>query len=141
MLAVLPAASKSHLPEAYHALMTSDESKVIDYYPVDFATDLNGKKQDWEAVVLIPFIDENRLLSAMRDCEHMLTNEEVSRNRHGPMYQYDYCEEDQGARPEAALYGLAAAKHTLCTETCVNRDEVSGNIHYLRYNRKDKCIT
>ena len=58
LLAVLPAASKSHLPAAYHDLMTSEKSKVIDYYPPNFETDLNGKKQDWEAVVLIPFIDE-----------------------------------------------------------------------------------
>lgn len=46
------------MPEAYHELMTSDRSEVIDFYPVDFDTDLNGKKQEWEAVVLIPFIDE-----------------------------------------------------------------------------------
>ena len=38
--------------------MTQDLSPVIDFYPVDFQTDLNGKQQDWEAVVLIPFIDE-----------------------------------------------------------------------------------
>lgn len=37
--------------------MTQDISPVIDFYPVDFQTDLNGK-QEWEAVVLIPFIDE-----------------------------------------------------------------------------------
>jgi len=39
-------------------LMVTDSSPVKDYYPVDFETDLNGKLQDWEAVVLIPFIDE-----------------------------------------------------------------------------------
>lgn len=35
-----------------------DNSEIIDYYPPDFKTDLNGKQQEWEAVVLIPFIDE-----------------------------------------------------------------------------------
>ena len=38
--------------------MISESSPVKDYYPVDFKTDLNGKMQEWEAVVLIPFIDE-----------------------------------------------------------------------------------
>ena len=38
--------------------MISDQSPVKEYYPVDFETDLNGKLQEWEAVVLIPFIDE-----------------------------------------------------------------------------------
>ena len=38
--------------------MLSENSPVKDYYPVDFKTDLNGKQQQWEAVVLIPFINE-----------------------------------------------------------------------------------
>lgn len=54
----MPAASQSLLPMAYHELMTSNKSKIIDYYPNNFETDKNGKKQEWEAVVLIPFIDE-----------------------------------------------------------------------------------
>ena len=40
-------------------------SPILDFYPTDFEQDLNGKKQEWEAVVKIPFIDENRLLKAM----------------------------------------------------------------------------
>uniref|UniRef100_A0A3Q2UKD7 Uncharacterized protein n=1 Tax=Fundulus heteroclitus TaxID=8078 RepID=A0A3Q2UKD7_FUNHE len=59
LLAVLPAASKELLPEAYRDLMTSPNSPIIEYYPLDFKTDLNGKQQEWEAVVLIPFIDES----------------------------------------------------------------------------------
>uniref|UniRef100_A0A6P7H425 5'-3' exoribonuclease 1-like n=1 Tax=Diabrotica virgifera virgifera TaxID=50390 RepID=A0A6P7H425_DIAVI len=58
LLGVLPAASKKLLPEAYHGLMTEENSIIIDYYPEKFETDLNGKKQAWEAVVKIPFIDE-----------------------------------------------------------------------------------
>lgn len=44
-------------------LMTSTNSSIIEYYPVDFKTDLNGKQQEWEAVVLIPFIDEVHTLA------------------------------------------------------------------------------
>lgn len=62
LLAVLPAASKSLLPNAYHGLMTEENSPIIKYYPLDFKTDLNGKRQEWEAVVLIPLIDEKSLL-------------------------------------------------------------------------------
>ena len=40
-------------------------SPILDFYPLGFEQDLNGKKQDWEAVVKIPFIDEERLLKAM----------------------------------------------------------------------------
>ena len=45
--------------------MTEETSPIIDFYPTDFALDMNGKKQDWEAVVKIPFIDQARLLRAM----------------------------------------------------------------------------
>lgn len=41
----------------FQALMT-ERSPIADFYPMNFATDLNGKQQDWEAVVLIPFIEE-----------------------------------------------------------------------------------
>ncbi|MGH0145668.1 UNVERIFIED_CONTAM: hypothetical protein FKN15_015303 [Acipenser sinensis] len=58
LLGVLPAASKDLLPKVYQDLMISEDSPIIEYYPLDFKTDLNGKQQEWEAVVLIPFIDE-----------------------------------------------------------------------------------
>lgn len=45
--------------------MDDPNSPIIDFYPTEFESDLNGKKQEWEAVVKIPFIDESRLLSAM----------------------------------------------------------------------------
>uniref|UniRef100_A0A8D2BC73 5'-3' exoribonuclease 1 n=1 Tax=Sciurus vulgaris TaxID=55149 RepID=A0A8D2BC73_SCIVU len=82
LLAVLPAASKNLLPACYQHLMTSEDSPIIEYYPPDFKTDLNGKQQEWEAVVLIPFIDEKRLLEAMETCNHSLKKEERKRNQH-----------------------------------------------------------
>lgn len=57
---MLPAASKQLLPTPFHDLMTDEDSPIVHYYPVYFETDLNGKRNDWEAVVLIPFIDEVR---------------------------------------------------------------------------------
>jgi len=45
--------------------MYSPDSPILDFYPLEFEQDLNSKKQDWEAFVKIPFIDEERLLKAM----------------------------------------------------------------------------
>lgn len=45
--------------------MCNVDSPILDFYPKDFDQDLNGKKQEWEAIVKIPFIDERRLLQAM----------------------------------------------------------------------------
>ena len=66
LLSMLPPASKSLLPRAYQGLMLNEDSVLKEFYPVDFTTDLNGKQQDWEAVVLIPFID------AVGWCVHFL---------------------------------------------------------------------
>lgn len=88
--------SKSLLPAPYRELMTQDTSPILQFYPPEFQTDLNGKKQDWEAVVLIPFIDEKRLLSAMIPCEEKLTEDERNRNKFGPMLQYTFSENSLG---------------------------------------------
>ena len=45
--------------------MYDPNSPILDFYPLEFELDLNGKKQDWEAIVKIPFIDQDRLLKAM----------------------------------------------------------------------------
>ncbi|KYO33908.1 5'-3' exoribonuclease 1 isoform X1 [Alligator mississippiensis] len=88
LLAVLPAASKDLLPKCYQHLMTSEDSPIIEYYPPDFKTDLNGKQQEWEAVVLIPFIEEKRLLQAMESCNKYLMEEERRRNTHSGCLMY-----------------------------------------------------
>uniref|UniRef100_A0A671M5A8 5'-3' exoribonuclease 1 n=1 Tax=Sinocyclocheilus anshuiensis TaxID=1608454 RepID=A0A671M5A8_9TELE len=82
LLGVLPSASKDLLPQCYQHLMTSPGSPIVEYYPQDFKTDLNGKQQEWEAVVLIPFIDEKCLLTAMEPYTLKLTPPEKARNRH-----------------------------------------------------------
>ncbi|KAK3589531.1 hypothetical protein CHS0354_041655 [Potamilus streckersoni] len=118
LMAVLPAASKDHLPVAFQSLMIMDSSPVIDFYPVNFETDLNGKQQDWEAVVLIPFIMEDRLLEAMKPLERMLTTEERSRNAHGPCLMYQYTTDCLGEYPSScpAAFPDIAFNHAKMTE-------------------------
>ncbi|CAK9827029.1 5'-3' exoribonuclease 1 [Anthophora retusa] len=96
LLAVLPPYSRTLLPSAFQELLTEEQSSILNYYPVDFQTDLNGKQHDWEAVVLIPFIDEKNLLDAMAPLLDKLTPEEKARNKHGPMCLFTYTEENLG---------------------------------------------
>ena len=83
LMGVLPAASNHAIPEPFRDLMTNEESGIIDFYPTDFPIDLNGKKFAWQGVALLPFIDEKRLLKAMDTKYHLLSEEEVSRNKLG----------------------------------------------------------
>lgn len=96
LLAVLPAASKSLLPKAYQDLMCNPDSPLIDFYPEDFQTDLNGKQQEWEALVLIPFINEKLLLKCTSEADRTLNPEERKRNGHGPHLLYTYSEHPLG---------------------------------------------
>jgi 5'-3' exoribonuclease 1 len=61
--------------------MTSPSSPIISFYPETFRIDLEGKRADWEGIVLVPFIDEERLLAAEKTITpEQLTKEERSRN-------------------------------------------------------------
>lgn len=122
LLAVLPAASQELLPEAFRGLMTNSNSELIDYYPKDFETDLNGKRNEWEAVVLIPFIEENNLLNAMKGCYPNLTEREAARNSHGPMFEYSFVKEDQGEIP--GVFGLPRLAKNYAQENHITREQV-----------------
>jgi len=98
LLGCMPPSSASVLPSQYQWLMTSPSSPVIDYYPDNFMVDLNGKKQPWEAVALLPFIDSQRLLSAVREnvTESELSAEDLKRNAFGVPVEMGYDEESGG---------------------------------------------
>ena len=83
LMGVLPAASNHAIPEPFRSLMSDEDSEILDFYPEDFPVDLNGKKWAWQGVVLLPFIDEKRLLDAMNTRYHLLSEDEVARNERG----------------------------------------------------------
>ena len=52
LMGVFPAASRMHIPKVFHTLMTDEKSPIIDFYPLKFPIDLNGKKYAWQGIVL-----------------------------------------------------------------------------------------
>jgi 5'-3' exoribonuclease 1 len=90
LLSVLPPQSAELLPEPLAELMIHPSSPLNPYYPQDFTTDANGKRQSWEAVVQIPFIDADVLLDTVErvmeadekadDESKLLSNAERRRN-------------------------------------------------------------
>ena len=91
LLSVLPPVSSWCLPKPYRTLMISPASPIHDHYPTNFETDMNGKRNDWEAVVLLPFVDEGRLQEAVKSVPlTSLSNDERVRNEFGPSLVYTY---------------------------------------------------
>ncbi|XP_016283006.1 5'-3' exoribonuclease 2 isoform X1 [Monodelphis domestica] len=83
LMGVFPAASGNFLPPSWRKLMSDPESSIIDFYPEDFAIDLNGKKYAWQGVALLPFVDERRLRAALEEVYPDLTPDETRRNSLG----------------------------------------------------------
>uniref|UniRef100_A0A2P2I0F3 5'-3' exoribonuclease 1-like n=1 Tax=Hirondellea gigas TaxID=1518452 RepID=A0A2P2I0F3_9CRUS len=111
LLAVLPPLSVKLLPQCYASIMLNEDSPVIDFYPRTFETDLNGKQQDWEAVVLIPFIDEKRLLDAMATQNHRLSADENRRTQHGPMFLFTHTPLNLGTYKSPGYFPNVGANH------------------------------
>jgi len=88
LMGVLPAASAHALPPAYRNLMSSPDSPIIDFYPTDFRLDLNGKKFQWQAVTLLPFCDQKRLLAAIDPLWDTLTDDQKRMNSFGTSQVY-----------------------------------------------------
>ncbi len=81
---MLPPTSRYLLPTALQPLMIDAESPLLHFYPEDFLLDQNEKKQDWEAIVLLPFIEEQLLLNSItKYYTHLDANEQI-RNQHLP---------------------------------------------------------
>lgn len=83
LMGVFPADSRENVPPAWQDLMVDPDSPIIDFYPIDFKVDLNGKKFLWMGVALLPFVDEVRLLKVLDSRRHLLTEEEKERNARG----------------------------------------------------------
>mmetsp|Transcript_12485 Transcript_12485/g.25378 ORF Transcript_12485/g.25378 Transcript_12485/m.25378 type:complete len:1416 (-) Transcript_12485:3255-7502(-) len=82
LLAVMPRSSAWCLPRSYQCLMLDESSPIASFYPDDFEVDMNGKKYEWESIVLLPFVDEDLLLRAVAELgTNELTSEEQARNQ------------------------------------------------------------
>jgi 5'-3' exoribonuclease 1 len=131
LMGVLPDRSKKIVPPAYRDLMTSPESPIIDFYPRDFELDMNGKKMEWEAVVKIPFIDEKRLLDALKTREHLLTPDEKARNGFGASLKFTYSPEVQYVYPSSLPGVFPDIPNCHCIENIFDLPTMDGLEPYI----------
>ena len=94
LMACLPPGSVTLVPKLYQWLMTSPQSPIIHFYPEQFEIDMNGKKNPWEGVNLLPFIDVAVLKDTIvQHCPpNLLSVKERQRNIFGKVYAYRYDE-------------------------------------------------
>ncbi|VWU53060.1 hypothetical protein HEP_00502200, partial [Hepatocystis sp. ex Piliocolobus tephrosceles] len=83
LLCVLPCSSRHCLPKSYQKLMLSIDSPISDFYPLKFQEQQNGMKYKYQWVVLLPFVDKNRILKHAEPLHQTLSKEEQMRNRRG----------------------------------------------------------
>ena len=72
LLGVLPPLSSALLPAPYRALMTNPNSPVYEFFIDELKIDMEGKSFEWEAIVLLKFMEEEKLLAA---CEMVLLSD------------------------------------------------------------------
>ncbi|GAB7360547.1 hypothetical protein MBLNU230_g0432t1 [Neophaeotheca triangularis] len=131
LMGVLPDRSKKIVPEVYHPLMTDPSSPIIDFYPRDFELDMNGKKQDWEAVVKIPFIDEHRLLGAMAPKDAMLSEDQKHRNSFGVSLKFTYAPEINYTYPSSLPGVFPDLENCKCVENIFELPTMEGLDVYI----------
>lgn len=110
LMGVLPSDSAHAIPKASRWLMSDPESPIIDFYPMDVPVDPNGKAMPWLWVVLLPFIEEDRLLAAMSPTMAKWTKSELLCNARGLDDGYLYVSKENGLTKKlaAVLTGPAA---------------------------------
>jgi len=100
LMAVLPSDSSHAIPNAGRWLMSDLESPIIDFYPSEVPVDPNGKAMPWLWVVLLPFIDEDRLLAAMSPTMAKWTKQELLCNARGLDEGYVYLHSSHPLAPK-----------------------------------------
>lgn len=94
LMSCLPPASATLVPRPYRKLMLSSDSPILHFYPQTFEVDMNGKRNPWEGVNILPFIDVNllKVTIASMSLDKELTADEQRRNSVGKVYCYTHDE-------------------------------------------------
>ena len=122
--------------------MVDVDSPLLHFYPEDFLLDQNEKKQDWEAIVLLPFIEERLLLSSIEKYYPKLDADEKIRNQHMPSSRYRYTPTLQpvsgniGKNPH---FPPLTQTHAMCTEFSTDFYRPDGiQFKHGRFDEKNK---
>ena len=77
LLAVLPPKSSSLLPEPINTIMKS----LPQFYPQEFIVDMDGKRNDWEGIAILPSIDFTKIKKEYKKLISLIHKKDKYRNR------------------------------------------------------------
>lgn len=80
LICLLPRQCPQYLPQKWQSLISSEISPIIDFYPLNFTIDSNGKRYESQYTVLLPFVNETRLHTVLEKYYPLLTSDEAKRN-------------------------------------------------------------
>jgi 5'-3' exonuclease len=88
LLCVLPPQSYRLVPQALQTVMLSKDTPLQHLYPKEFKIDMEGKKNDYEGICLLPFTDSDLIKNEFNKIKNDLTEVDKKRNQTGFIYEY-----------------------------------------------------
>ena len=121
LMAVQPPSSSKLLPEPFRHFMEDPTSTLAEFFPSEIAVDFEGKRNDWEGVVLLPFLDAKRLKDAVASVEEkLLSPAQIARNVPGNLIFFNHAPEGAGdvqSTLPKSFAGLFPAKSKMTMNT------------------------
>lgn len=88
LLYILPPKSFNLLPSPLDLL--HKESELEEYFPDTVEIDLSGKKNDYQGIALLPFVNIDKIKKVHGDNAYLIDVREGTRNKHGKTFRYKY---------------------------------------------------
>lgn len=92
LLAVLPPKSASLLPSSISSILETETQFRKQFCPDTPDIDLSGKKNDWQAIVLLPKVQPEDILQVYKTKSSSLKKEDLQRNIYEKSISYTYNE-------------------------------------------------
>ena len=81
LLSILPPESNALLPPQFSTILNYSNSPLSKFLPSKFTIDTSGKKNDWEGIVLLPFLDFVLLEKEYSKIIKLLDSNDIKRNK------------------------------------------------------------
>ena len=90
LLYVLPPSSSNLLPWPLCNLFIDETSPLKEFYPDNFEIDLAGKKNDYQGILILPFIDINKIKNSYSEKKSLINFRDLKRNCLGKTFVYTH---------------------------------------------------